>query len=281
MPRMEETDPMTQRWRRLAILTLSLLLAACASLPPAAIAPASFAPHRVVAGDPPPLPQPPFFAQPERMAAKRAALAQGRIDLVFIGDSITQNYDRTSPKPGENYRPVWDAFYGDRHALNLGYGGDTTGATLWRLQKGEIDGMDPKLAVVLIGTNDTNIRRIAEEGAAGVEAVVAAIHARLPRTKILLLGILPSGQSVVKTRADARINETLAARYAGSAFVTFLDIGQVFLKDGAVDTALYTEPAGHELHPNARGQAAMAAAIEPTLARLMGVPPKTPVLAGS
>lgn len=270
---------MTLIWRRLAILTLPLLLAACASLPPALVEPSSFAPHRVVAGDPPPLAQPPFFVQPERMAQKRAALA-APVDLVFIGDSITQNYDRASAKPAQNYKPVWDAFYGDRHALNLGYGMDTTSSTLWRLQQGEIDGIAPKLAIVLIGTNDTNFHAAAEDAASGIEAVVAAVHARLPRAKILLLGILPSGSSVVKTRADARINEKLAARYEKNSFVTFLDIGHVFLKDGVPNPALYVEPEGRELHPNAHGQAAMAAAIEPTVARLMGLPPKTFAPAG-
>ncbi|HUD52073.1 GDSL-type esterase/lipase family protein [Parvibaculum sp.] len=271
---------MTWIWRRLAVLTLPLLLAACASLPPALVEPPSFAPHRVVAGDPPPLARTPFFVQPERMAEKRAAL-ETPVDLVFIGDSITQNYDRASAKPAENYKPVWDAFYGDRHALNLGYGMDTTSSVLWRLQQGEIDGIAPKLAIVLIGTNDTNIGASAADTVSGIDAVVAAIHARLPRTKILLLGILPSGRSLAKIRADARINAELAAHYEESDVVTFLDIGHVFLKDGAPDPALYVEPEGRELHPNARGQAAMAAAIEPTVARLMGTTPKTPAPAGS
>lgn len=125
--------------------------------------------------------------------------------------------------------------------------------------------------MVLIGTNDTNLGRGADEAAAGVEAVVAAVHARLPQTKILLIGILPSGKSAEKSRADAEANRRLAARYEGSAFVTFIDIAPAFMEDGVLETSRYVEqsPQG-ALHPNAEGQAAMARAIEPVLARLLG-----------
>lgn len=80
----------------------------------------------------------PFYVQPERMAAKRIQVAKGPVDLVFIGDSITQNYEKQSANPAENYKPVWDAFYGRRNALDLGYGMDTTGATLWRFERGSL-----------------------------------------------------------------------------------------------------------------------------------------------
>lgn len=204
----------------------------------------------------------PFFVQPERMAVKRVRMEAGPVDLVFIGDSITQNY--------ETYPSVWNEFYGHRNDVNLGYGMDTTGATLWRFEHGELDGISPKVAVVLIGTNDTNLGRDAGGTIAGVEAVVAAIRARLPQTKVLLLGILPSAKTPRKSAADTEINKALAVRLSREPNVTFLDIGSIFMKDGALDRSLYVEqPPEGALHPNARGQAAMAAAIEPTLARLM------------
>ncbi|HEY4344093.1 MAG TPA: GDSL-type esterase/lipase family protein [Parvibaculum sp.] len=211
----------------------------------------------------PALVEAPFFVQPARMAEKHIRAASAPVDLVFIGDSITQNY--------ESYKPVWDAFYGRRNALNLGYGMDTTGATLWRIAQGELDGLTPKAAVILIGTNNTNLGRGVVETVAGVEAVVDAVRTRSPRTMILLLGILPSGKSAAKSRADAEINARLAGVYAKSGIVTFLDIAPAFVKNGALDLSLYVEqsPAG-ALHPNARGQAAMATAIEPALARLLG-----------
>jgi lysophospholipase L1-like esterase len=205
----------------------------------------------------------PFFVQPARMAEKHVRAASASVNLVFIGDSITQNY--------ELYKPVWDRFYGARHALNLGYGMDTTGATLWRIAQGELDGIAPKAAVILIGTNDTNLGRGVVETVAGVEAVVEAARAHLPGAKILLLGILPSGKSAAKSRADADINARLGDVYAKNDSVTFLDIWYVFVRNGRLDLSLYVEqPPEGALHPNMRGQTAMAAAIEPALARLLG-----------
>lgn len=221
-----------------------------------AVAPA-FAPQPALPGETP------IFVQPARMAEKHIRAAAAPVDLVFVGDSITQNY--------ELYTPVWDAFYGQRNALNLGYGMDTTGATLWRIQQGELDGLAPKLAVILIGTNNTNLGRGIVETVAGIKAVVASVQRHMPRSKVLLLGILPSGKSASKSKADAEINARLAAHYAGSDNVTFLDITPVFIRRGALDLSLYIEqPPEGALHPNLRGQAAMAAAIEPTLARLLG-----------
>lgn len=212
----------------------------------------------------------PFFVQPERMAAKRAVAAAAPVDIVFIGDSITQNFEKRSTIAAENYKPVWDRFYAGRHALNLGYGMDTTGAARWRFGEGELDGLAPKLAVVLIGTNDTNLGRNAEATAAGVEAVVGDIRARLPKAKILLLGILPSGRSAAKSRTDQEVNARLAMRYARSDVVTYFDAGFAFMKGGKLDTSLYVAEAEGALHPDARGQVALAAAIEPLIARLLG-----------
>lgn len=237
-----------------ALALAGLVIAAAFSVAP------SFAPRGTVRVEAP------FFAQPARMAEKHIRAASAPVDLVFIGDSITQNY--------EVYKSVWDAFYGARNALNLGYGMDTTGATLWRFAQGELDGIAPKAAVILVGTNNTNLGRGVVETVAGVEAVVDATRAHLPQTKILLLGILPSGKSAAKSRADAEINARLAEAHARSTFVTFLDIGPVFIKDGALDWSLYVEqPPQGALHPNARGQAAMAAAIEPVIARLLDEEP--------
>lgn len=213
----------------------------------------------------------PLFVQPERVAEKRARLDQGAVDLVFIGDSITQNYEKASATANENYRPIWEEYFLRRNALNLGYGMDATGAVLWRIEHGELDGIAPKVAVVLIGTNDTNLGRGPDRTIAGIEGVITAIRIRLPQTKILLLGILPSGKSAQKSHDDMEVNNGLAARYAQGSFVTFLDIGRVFMKDGSLDASLFVErPPQGALHPNARGQAAMARAIEPDLARLMG-----------
>lgn len=208
----------------------------------------------------------PYFVQPERMAQKRAVIESGqRVDLVFIGDSITQNYE----KP--DYQSVWQKFYGHRHALNLGYGMDTTGATLWRFRQGELKGLAPTVTVILIGTNDTNVGRSSDDTFAGIVSVVGEVRARLPATQIMLIGILPSVRSDEKSKADMDVNARLSVYYKGDGRVTYLSVAKAFLEPLGVNRALYVEqsPEG-ALHPNPEGQAAMAKAIEPIIQRLLG-----------
>jgi lysophospholipase L1-like esterase len=191
------------------------------------------------------------------------------VDLIFIGDSITNQYER------DGYKTVWRRFYSDRNAVNLGFGGDTTGNVLWRLENGELQGIHPKVAVVLIGTNDTRTYRsdMIQQTVAAIEKTVSAVHAHCPSSQVLLLGILPTSVSATKTNADRSINGILAANYNNSRFVTVIDIGDVFMKNGVLDSSLFFEsqmtPPGEAIHPNPRGQELMAEAIEPTLSRLL------------
>jgi lysophospholipase L1-like esterase len=129
--------------------------------------------------------------------------------------------------------------------------------------------------VVLIGAN--NLGRLhwsAEDTIIGIDAIIAQLRHRLPHTKLLLLGVLPSDRSAWATETTVAINRGLASRYGHDGDVTFLDIGRVFMKDGKLDSDLYADPKmtppRAPLHPSAEGQALMAAAIEPTLAMLMG-----------
>jgi len=134
-------------------------------------------------------------------------------NLLLIGDSITQNYEKSSP-PDEDFQPTWKQFYEPRHALNLGFSGDTTANVLWRITHGEIDGLRPQAAVVLTGTNNTgHAHQTVEQTEAGIGNIVGTLTQRLPQTRILLLGILPSDVSPEKTAADKAINDYLAKRY--------------------------------------------------------------------
>ncbi|HEY0199277.1 MAG TPA: GDSL-type esterase/lipase family protein [Rhodanobacter sp.] len=201
--------------------------------------------------------------------------------VLLIGDSITHNYEKAK-QPDEDFLPTWQAFYGSRGALNLGFSGDGTQHVLWRLAHGEVDGLHPKVAVVLIGTNNTGwLQQTAEQTQLGIDAVVAALEQRLPTTHILLLGLLPSDLSAEKSRRDAEVNRYLAVRYGDNPRVTYLDVGSIFLRDGRLDTTRFydtrfTPPAG-ALHPDTQGQRILAEAIEPTLARLLGQPPVQPM----
>ena len=211
----------------------------------------------------------PFFIQPERMAEKAAIVkSRVRIDVLFVGDSITQNYDKPE------YQAIWQEHFVPFRALNLGYGMDTSGATHWRIGQGELNGLNPRVTVLLLGTNDTNFGRSPTQAVTGIARVIADLKAKLPQSRILLIGILPSARSPEKTSADHQINATNAALYANNPRVTFLSLDHVFIKDGALNPDLYveTKPEG-ALHPNPKGQALMAAAIEPEITRLLAVTP--------
>jgi lysophospholipase L1-like esterase len=213
----------------------------------------------------------------ERHEQKLAELHRGPVDLVFLGDSITQDYETAGPEPWRNFVAVWQHFYGDRHALNLGFSGDATCHLLWRIEHGEIDGIAPKAAVILIGAN--NLGRLqwpTADDVIGIAAVVDATRAKLPRTNILLLGVLPSERSAWVTETTDAINRDLATRYRRGAVegVTYLDVGDVFRRNGVLDRDLFLDPRltppAPPLHPTAQGQARMARAMEPTLSHLLG-----------
>jgi lysophospholipase L1-like esterase len=212
-----------------------------------------------------------------RHEAKLAEIHRGRVDVVFLGDSITQNFERSGPPPWLDFRPVWERFYGTRHAVNLGFKGDATAHLLWRIEHGEIDGIAPRAVVILIGAN--NLGRLhwsAADTVLGIETVVAEVRRRLPRAGIVLLGILPSLRSAWATATTAEVNAALAARYGEGRVpgVTYVDVSPIFLKNGAVDPAQFLDPLLRPpeppLHPTPAAQARIAAAIEPVLRRLLG-----------
>lgn len=209
-----------------------------------------------------------------------------QIDLLFLGDSITHNYERSDPSPRLNYKPVWDYYYGDRNAFDLGFSGDTTGNLLWRLDHGETAGMHPRLVVLLIGTNNTSTKHrdwSADADVSAIEEIVSKVHEQMPQAHVLVIGNLPSNQSEWKTDMTHQINSLLAAKYRNNStpWVSYSDIGSTFLKNGHIDNDLFVEPSKQPpqgaVHPTAQGQALMAAALEPTIARLMHVAPKPPM----
>jgi lysophospholipase L1-like esterase len=221
-----------------------------------------------------------------RFERKQKMAKNAKVDLLFLGDSITHNYERADPSPRLNYKPVWNYYYGDRNAFDLGFSGDTTGNLLWRLDHGETAGMHPRLVVLLIGTNNTSTRHrdwSAEADASAIEAIVNKVHEQMPEAHVLVIGNLPSNQSEWKTDMTHQINGLLAARYGSNStpWVSYIDISSTFLKDGHIDNSLFVEPSKQPpqgaIHPTAHGQALMAAALEPTIARLMHVAPKPPM----
>jgi lysophospholipase L1-like esterase len=184
---------------------------------------------------------------------------QGNVDLLMIGDSINHGWENGG-------KAVWDAYYGDRNAVNMGFSGDRTQHVLWRLDNGEIDGISPKLAAIMIGTNNWHDNS-AEEIADGVKAIVAKLRAKLPEMKILLLAIFPRADVEVPYREKLVQANALFSKCADGDMVHYLDIGRVFLDaDGNLPKSVMPD----FLHPNAYGYQLWAEAVEPSVARLMG-----------
>jgi beta-glucosidase len=185
---------------------------------------------------------------------------KGNVDLIFIGDSITQGWERAGSK-------VWDEFYGKRNAVNLGIGGDRTQHVLWRLENGNIEGISPKLAVLMIGTNNAR-DNASEQTAAGVKLIVEKLRTKLPKTKILLLAIFPRGADANDPlrKKNEGANEIIK-QLADGQMIHYLDIGPKFL---AADGTLSKEVMPDLLHLNETSYRTWAEAIEPKVKELMG-----------
>lgn len=185
---------------------------------------------------------------------------KGNVDLLMIGDSITQGWETAG-------KGVWEKYYAPRNAVNLGIGGDRTQHVLWRLDNGNIEGISPKAAVLMIGTNNSNDNSSAQI-AEGVEAIVKKLRTKLPKTKILVLAIFPRGEDVNNPRRKVNIGANLSIRkLADGEMVHYLDIGDKFLAD---DGTLSKEVMPDLLHLNEKSYKIWAEAIEPKVKELMG-----------
>jgi len=207
-----------------------------------------------------------------RHLAKVKEIHERPVDLLFIGDSITEDWELSGPEPWKNLKPIWDRYYGTFNAMDLGFGGDTTANVLWRLEHGEIDDLHPKAVVLLIGANNTGrMHWSAEQTAAGIDAIVQFIHKKMPEAKIVVLGILPC--ALFNQQTNLKVNDSLLNKYRNSDFVIYQDLTDVFMKNGKLDPTMFiegrTSPPTKLLHPSAEGQERMAKAIEPLLLKLM------------
>ncbi|MDC8787062.1 GDSL-type esterase/lipase family protein [Roseateles koreensis] len=190
--------------------------------------------------------------------------ASQHTEVIFIGDSITQGWENEG-------RAVWAQHYEQYHALNLGFGGDHTENVLWRLQHGELGGIHPRVAVLMIGTNNTGDRyEDPRTTAAGVQRIVEEIRARLPDTQILLLAVFPRGEKPEDPtrRLNARVN-ALIAGLGYSDKVHFLNINDVLMHpDGTVTKDVMPDL----LHLSEKGYDLWASAMNPTLLKLLSKP---------
>jgi len=197
----------------------------------------------------------------DRHKDKLEQVKAGNIDLVFIGDSITQGWEKEGLK-------AWEKFYGKRNALNLGFSGDRTENVLWRLDHGEVDGISPKVAVLMIGTNNTGHRlEKTEYTAAGIKKILDTLKEKLPKTKVLLLAIFPRAEQPnhFQRLHNKEINKLIAG-YADNKHTYFLNINKHFLDDKGV---LQKDIMPDLLHLNEKSYGIWAEKMEPTLKKLL------------
>jgi len=198
--------------------------------------------------------------QMERHESFNRRVKEGNADLIFIGDSITAGWEGA----GKN---VWAEYYAKRNAVNLGIGGDKTQNVLWRLDHGNIDGIKPKLAVLMIGTNNS-AANTSEQIAAGVKAIIEKLRTKLPETKVLVLAIFPRGAN--KDDEKRKVNEganAIIQKMADGRMVHYLDIGPKFLE---ADGTLSKDVMPDLLHLNEASYRTWAESTEPKLKELLG-----------
>ena len=191
----------------------------------------------------------------------------GQAELIFLGDSITQAWEVAG-------KEVWAKYYAPRHALNLGIGSDRTQHVLWRLDHGQLVGLNPKVVVVLIGVNNIPDETYTPGMVlAGVTAVVQKLRVKLPETKSILLGIFPFHEDFHPQRAKAlQVNQALHKLDDGK-WVHFLDFGYLFIQpDGKISKDMMPD----FVHLTPTGYRLWAEAMEPKLAELLGGQPVKP-----
>lgn len=198
---------------------------------------------------------------------------QGHVDVLFLGDSITDRWRREPNAEPSGGKKVWDANFASLHAANFGIGGDRTQHLLWRIGHGELEGISPKVIVLMIGTNNIGLendgtpRNTPAEAAEGVATIVHTLRTKLPDAKILLLAVFPRSEKPddPKRLQVAEINR-LIAPLADGDHVRFLDLGPKFLSaDGTLSKNIMPD----YLHPNEQGYEIWAAALKEPLTGLL------------
>jgi len=187
-------------------------------------------------------------------------------ELILIGNSILHSLDN------DDRRSVWEKYLDKYNTVNMGFSGDRTENVIWRLQNGEIDGISPKVALVLIGTNNTDGNHYLKvtqpkELAEATWEICKIIREKLPDTQIVLLGILPYGYKPnYRNNINMATNQIISEFSAKDSNIHYYDINSVFVDtDNNVKELLMPD----FLHPNAEGHLLMFNTIESNINKLM------------
>jgi cephalosporin-C deacetylase-like acetyl esterase/lysophospholipase L1-like esterase len=219
-----------------------------------------------------PAPQntPAFLPAHETLLKKKS---QGEIDVYFLGDSITRRWQGTDyPEHAKN----WDANFRGWNAADFGWGGDTTQNVLWRLDQGELDGVNPQVIVLLIGTNNVGNKPtvdgewLAADVATGVRAILDRIRAKAPAAKVVLMGITPRNDDGVDGKKVMPIIDAINARiakFADGERVVYLNVND---KLADANGKLFDGVTEDGLHLSVEGYQVWADALAPLLSKWLG-----------
>jgi len=207
----------------------------------------------------------------EQLLAKRKA---GKIDVYFVGDSITRRWG-TSDEQWKELLENWNANFKGWNAANFGWGADKTQNMLWRLQNGELDGVKPKVVVVMAGTNNIgnatpigDAEARAADVARGVAALVKEIRKRAPAATLVLTGITPRNDNMAVMPIVNSANRQIAALADGKS-IRYININEQLastddqLRDGMTFDGLHLTPKAYQL---------WADALKPILTEVLGPP---------
>jgi (4-O-methyl)-D-glucuronate---lignin esterase len=203
-----------------------------------------------------------------------AKAKRGGVDIYFEGDSITRRWGATDYP---EFLANWKQNFFGWNAADFGWGGDTTRNILWRIQNGELDGVNPKVIVLLAGTNDlTNRTAAADDPVASItrsiQEILGVMHAKAPNATIVLMGILPRNDYPDLLPLIEKINGNLAGLANGES-IRYLNIndrladhdGKLF--DGVMNSR-------DRLHLVGKGYQVWADALKPLFTELLGPPAK-------
>ena len=188
-------------------------------------------------------------------------------ELILIGNSILHTLDY------KDRNVVWTKYLNKYHTLNMGFSGDRTENVIWRLQNGELKNISPKVALVLIGTNNTDGNNFPtinypNELEEATWKICKIIREKLPKTEILLLGMLPFGKHIPNFRntINKETNKLISKFPNSDNHIHYIDIGDIYLDS---DGKIIKEIMPDRLHPNAEGHIMMFGELESEISKLM------------
>lgn len=203
--------------------------------------------------------------------------AKGGIDVYFLGDSITRRWG-TSDEKYKSFLDNWRQNFFGWNAADFGWGGDTTQNVLWRLGNGELDRVNPKVIVLLIGTNnignktpgpDVDLR--AADIAGGVRAILDVCRQKAPRSRIVLMGIFPRNDNMAVMPLIEKINQQIA-KFGDGKNIRYLNVNKKMAdKTGKLRPGITVADG---LHLDIKGYQVWADALKPIFTKWLGPPAK-------